>query len=397
MKKALLIAGGTFTLLIVGFLFYKLIIQGAWLRKPAALSVLTPYEPATVFIDGQHVGTTPYYTEDLKADEVSVKLSNGTENYETRIRLSPSTLTVVNWDLGVSQSPFSMGEIIWLEKSVGGTLLSVVADPAGSVVRLDGQEVGVTPYQASVSEGDHLVEVYQEGYERRGVKIKAQKDYKLNLSTRLFLSPYPQGAPEVEPLDGAKLKNLSSDNPLLYSDPATWAKGLSYWLRTRQTGEEVLSLFLDYDGSLYEAAGGVKLTAGGQEKLSQGAIAYLGRVQDGGLSEAAKKKLEELTGEALPEITPPAGSGETPSAPTEAAAKPGVYAEVLATGTGWLRVRSEPVIDGTNENEITKVDVGEKFPYLEEKSGWVKIKLPDGQIGWVSGTFVKKVTVGEED
>ena len=408
MKKALIIVGVTSGILIGGFLFYKLIIQGCLSQKPTALSVLTPYDSATVFINGEHVGATPYYTEDLRGEDVSIKLSSGTNNYETRIRLTPSTMAVLDWDLGVGSSSFSMGEAIWLEKSSSGSMVSVVADPAGSTVRIDGAEVGVTPYLGAMSEGDHLVEVYQVGYERRGVKLKARENYKLNLSVKLFLSPYPEGTPAVESVDGLEIKNLSSDNPLLYSDPATWAKGLSYWLKTRSTGEEVLGLFLDYDGNVYDATSGVKLTSGVGEALAKGAVAYLGRVQDDGLSEAARTKLEELTGEVVENLTTADGEAtaeedttgtEEESVPEEAdtteVIPAGTYAEISPTGTGWLRVRSEPVIDGTNENEIAKVDVGEKFPYLEEKNGWVKIKLTTGKTGWVSGTFIKKVTVSE--
>lgn len=403
MKKSLLIVAVTFVVLVGGFFLVRFITQGGLVKKPVALSVVTPTEtPLTVFINNQHVGQTPYYTETMKAGEVAVKLTNGSASYETKLRLTPSTLSVINWDLGTGNANFSTGEIVWLEKSSSGTMLSIVSEPSGAGVRIDGNEIGTTPYLGGMAEGEHSVEIYKEGFEFRRLRLKAQKDYKLNLYGRLFLSPYPIGGAAIEPLDGVTIKNLSSDNPLLYSDPATWAKALGYWVKTRKLeSEDNFVYFLDYDGNLYDPSG-LKLSA--VTEKPQGAIAFLGRVQDGGMSEAAKNKVKELTGlvpketpsstTTPPTTTPPA---TTPPATTPPSTTPpptttgGTWVEVIETGTGWLRVRSEPVIDGTNANEITKVNVGEKFQLLEEKSGWMKIKLTDGKVGWATATFLKKI------
>ena len=61
--------------------------------------------------------------------------------------------------------------------------------------------------------------------------------------------------------------------------------------------------------------------------------------------------------------------------------------EILATPNGWLRVRQGP---GTNYPEIAKVNSGEKFAVLEEKDGWFKIRLEEGQEGWVSSQYAQK-------
>ena len=59
------------------------------------------------------------------------------------------------------------------------------------------------------------------------------------------------------------------------------------------------------------------------------------------------------------------------------------------TPTGFLRVRSTPSLAGT---EIGRVTPGEVFEVLEENASWVKIKLKDGQEGWVSKTYTQKNT-----
>ncbi len=61
--------------------------------------------------------------------------------------------------------------------------------------------------------------------------------------------------------------------------------------------------------------------------------------------------------------------------------------KVLETDTGWLRVRASPAITG---EELGKIYPGEYFPYLDEQSGWVKIKFEKDKEGWVSIKYVEK-------
>lgn len=78
------------------------------------------------------------------------------------------------------------------------------------------------------------------------------------------------------------------------------------------------------------------------------------------------------------------------------------YVQILSTPTGFLRVRSGP---GTTGTEIAQVKPGDEYPFLDEDvaTGWVKIQyeapaagLPNGITGWVSGQYVKKITLTEE-
>lgn len=78
------------------------------------------------------------------------------------------------------------------------------------------------------------------------------------------------------------------------------------------------------------------------------------------------------------------------------------YVQILSTPTGFLRVRSGP---GTTGSEIAQVKPGDQYPFLDEDvaTGWIKIQyevpaagLPNGVEGWVSGQYVKKITLTEE-
>jgi len=70
--------------------------------------------------------------------------------------------------------------------------------------------------------------------------------------------------------------------------------------------------------------------------------------------------------------------------------------EILSTPTGFLRVRSEPSTAG---EEVGQVEPGERYPYLDkdEDTGWFKIEYEDGEEGWVSNQYAKKVEPGEEE
>lgn len=75
--------------------------------------------------------------------------------------------------------------------------------------------------------------------------------------------------------------------------------------------------------------------------------------------------------------------------PTKTASE-SAYVKILDTPTGFLRVRSKPDI---SSEEITRVDPGSTFPYVDQQEDWIAIKLKDGRQGWVSSTFAEKVNL----
>jgi hypothetical protein len=90
--------------------------------------------------------------------------------------------------------------------------------------------------------------------------------------------------------------------------------------------------------------------------------------------------------------TPLPSPEQSPSPSTEPIFGPepsGPSVVVQETGTSFgLRVRSGP---GLSYSIVTNVLPGETFPLLEERSGWIKIRLPDGSEGWVSSRYVTQI------
>jgi len=80
----------------------------------------------------------------------------------------------------------------------------------------------------------------------------------------------------------------------------------------------------------------------------------------------------------------PASSSATTSI-TPSPTLSGATVTILETPTGFLRVRG--TIGGA---EIGKVNPGETYQLLDDKNGWLQIKLTDGQSGWISSEYAKK-------
>jgi len=61
---------------------------------------------------------------------------------------------------------------------------------------------------------------------------------------------------------------------------------------------------------------------------------------------------------------------------------------IKSTETGWLNIREGP---GSNFGIVRKIDDGGTYEFLEEKDGWIKIKLSDGLLGWGSARYMQKL------
>lgn len=75
---------------------------------------------------------------------------------------------------------------------------------------------------------------------------------------------------------------------------------------------------------------------------------------------------------------------KTKTASSSASESSKTYVTIRENPQGWLRVRADGSIDAS---ESAKVKPGEKYEFLDEKTGWYKIKFNGSQIGLVEGSF----------
>ncbi|PIS21191.1 hypothetical protein COT51_04050 [candidate division WWE3 bacterium CG08_land_8_20_14_0_20_41_15] len=376
MKKIIIIFVSAVAIFLGGSLIYLKILKPYVIKPPAALSVDCQDCKAVVFLDGKKMGATPLKLDTVPSGESKLLLSDGAYTYEDEVTLTPKTRTVIRRGLGPSEI-FSAGENIWLEKSDLGETVSILSNPIEAIVKVDGKELGKSPQTTeTLSEGEHTIEIAKENYEGKAVKVTVLKGFKINIIFQLFPIPMPKSPSEIklsETMD-YKLLDLSTQNPLLFSDTMAWAKAVAYYIRTRKLDIKY-NYFIDSFGKIYSEKGEIYLP---KEKinLKDKTIIYLGKSDDKEVTVAAKVAIEGLA--AGKEVKPENLANQV---------------EVLETGTGWLRVRSEASLNGT---EIGKVNVGEKYKFSEEVEGWYKITLSDGTTGWISSQYAKKLVTAEE-
>ena len=202
------------------------------------------------------------------------------------------------------------------------------------------------------------------------------------MSAKLFPTPVLAKNSLFE--GSTNLYSVALDNNLVTSNPETWVKAIIYWNTTRGINLAGLGVsktlafdfYLDYKGIVYTKDGAAIVNPSGYEVLKsakQGV--YLGRISDGpGLTVSAKDTYKSLG----------IGSAITTTGTTTSGIG-GKRATIKTTATGWLRVRSLPSLSGV---ELAKVNTGESFDVLEEKTGWTKIKVSETVMGWVSTDYV---------
>ncbi len=179
-RKWILIVG--IVLIIVamaGFIFKSKIKSGQ-----AGIHIETTPQ-ATVFINGQQVGTTPYDGV-RESGEIVLKLvpqsDKVAQSWETKLNLTSGIKTVVRREFGETEGQ-SSGEILSFEKLPGPEAkLTIVSTPDAAQVLLDGEIRGFTPLPVnSVPEGDHKILITQPGYISREIQARAYGGYRLTI------------------------------------------------------------------------------------------------------------------------------------------------------------------------------------------------------------------------
>lgn len=205
--------------------------------KPKGAEIRIESSPAaTVYIDGEQIGKTPYISR-FKAGEVTVKLvpesfAKPLAAYETKVVLTPGITTFVSRVFAESEED-SAGEIISFEKTGSeNASLAVISNPDASTISLDGQTRGFTPLKiSSVSPGKHELTVGAQGFKSRSFPIIATENYRLTSIVKLSVdrqaspsaSPTPMSTPKAEEKKTLEIEVLNTPTGFLRvrSEPST--------------------------------------------------------------------------------------------------------------------------------------------------------------------------------
>lgn len=226
--------------------------------------------------------------------------------------------------------------------------IKIVSTPEADVF-LDNQPVGKTPYQ-----NDKL--------EEGEVKVKIQSG-ELSWEGQVRLSAHTLSSVS---------RDLAKDSLASAGEILTLEKGEGVTFISSPAGADV-----SVDGGMLgQTPGSFKVSVGEHTFM----ITHLGfwdrtikaTVPDGyKLNVAVDLAVAEAS--QLPASSPPASTT--------------VMLVVKSTPTGFLRVRDKPSVSG---KEVAQVKPGDELELLEELSGWDRVKLPDGTVGFVSAQYVSK-------
>lgn len=188
MKKKL-ISTGLALLGIFIIAFAVLLFIGVF--KDQEAGILVESDPsATVFINDQEVGKTPYEVN-RDSGEISLRIKPDPiedrvlDDYETKIKLIPGIKTIVKRVFRETEE-YSSGVVVSFEK-LGGieSYVTIVSVPDNAQVLIDGKVSGYTPLRVKVPAGDHTLVVSSDKYLEKSLPIRVYAGYKLTASVKL--------------------------------------------------------------------------------------------------------------------------------------------------------------------------------------------------------------------
>lgn len=206
---------------LVGLALGVVKLIGTSTPKQGVLKINT--NPVTsVFLDNKHLGKTPYQDKINEGNyEIKLVPESVTENaasWQGKITIRGNLLTYVNTELGESEFS-SASEILWLEKITSNqSEISVVTDPDGASITLDGESKGISPIAVTgISAGEHVIAVASPGFASRSIKAKTTEGYKLFISMKLALS----SSQSIVTMETPEATQSASPSATLQTKPAT--------------------------------------------------------------------------------------------------------------------------------------------------------------------------------
>ncbi len=150
----------------------------------SGINIQSSPSEASVFLDSKEVGKTPYEDKNLEPREYLVRLEKDGASWQGKLKLTPQTVAIINRDLAMNQAS-SSGEILSLDRGRGVT---VISNPTGAEVEIDGKVSGKTPISINLVPGEHIIVASHPNYLKRSIKANLPDQFNLTVSVDLALS-----------------------------------------------------------------------------------------------------------------------------------------------------------------------------------------------------------------
>lgn len=154
------------------------------IKPTSGIYVLSTPSEATVYLNNQEVGKTPYENKNLPVDIQTIRIEKDGAWWQGKVTLTAGTVTVVNRDLAPDPAS-SSGEILNLERGRG---LTIISNPAEAEIEIDGTSFGKTPTTVDINPGEHTILVSRSNYLKRSIRADLPKNFNLAISVDLALS-----------------------------------------------------------------------------------------------------------------------------------------------------------------------------------------------------------------
>lgn len=219
MRKRLILAIFLFLLSGLSFLGIKFLKDRQQFRTLAVLQV-TATPKSQVYLDGELLGQTPYFSDKLKSGEQTIKVVplEGSGFFEQKIKLAPFLLTAVDRTFRANEAQ-NEGVILTLEElqDKNATELVLLSSPQEAKVFLDNDLKGVAPLDLKeIPPSEHEIALSMPGFIDKRTRVKISNGYKLIADFKLAVSPEeasPASTPVVTPTKTASASAKIKQTP----------------------------------------------------------------------------------------------------------------------------------------------------------------------------------------
>lgn len=154
------------------------------IKQTSGISILSEPTDATVTINDNQAGQTPYENKNLDVGEYKIKIEKNGASWQGRVSLTAGTVAVVNRDLA-AETASSAGEILTLDKGKG---ITIISNPTEADIEIDGKPYGKTPKTIDIESGEHMILINHTNYLKRSIKADLPENFNLTISVDLSLA-----------------------------------------------------------------------------------------------------------------------------------------------------------------------------------------------------------------
>lgn len=190
---------------VLFFLIPVVILSGCTLpwqgKTSSGIQIETGDVVASVFLNNEFVGSTPFIEKELKPDTYSVRLepkAGELQQYETSVTLYPKTLSVLQWNFAESLDKTTGLQLELEPISSQKGKLTVTTIPDNVVFTLNGQSQGFTPsLMDDVSVGSYTLQLQLPGFAEMKQTVEINAGYHLHVTAKLAKLPPPENSNEA--------------------------------------------------------------------------------------------------------------------------------------------------------------------------------------------------------